>query len=269
MKLVTRSQWGARAPRRRVTRELRSASTGHWNGGSVRVGGQTTFDHSKCAALVRGTQNFHMDGRGWSDIAYNFLVCQHGYVFEGRGLNVVNGANGTNTANQTSHAVTNISGEGDPFTDAQKVGFRECIRYINERTQAPGTVVGHRDHKATACPGEARYTWIRQGMPLSPAPAQPTNPSSGWPVFNPHLGQWSLMPLNQSKPVLKVGSTGDFVAYLQGVIAHRAGGNISIDGNFGPHTEQRVKEVQNFFKLGADGIVGSKTWGVIDYLASR
>lgn len=166
MKFVTRAEWGARAPRHRSTASLRAVSTGHWNGGAVTIGGETTFDHRYCASLVRGTQNFHMDEQGWSDIAYNFVVCQHGYVFEGRGLNVINGANGTNTANASSHAVMALSGQGNPFTDEEKLGYVDCIKYIDANTAAPYGSIGHRDHKATECPGGDRYGWIHSGMPL-------------------------------------------------------------------------------------------------------
>jgi hypothetical protein len=108
-----------------------------------------------------------MDSRDWSDIAYNFLVCPHGYIFEGRGLNVINGANGTNTANQNSHAICMLAGEGNDFPDVEKQAFRECVRYISAHTKAPDQCVGHRDHKSTACPGDVRYNWIHQGMPVS------------------------------------------------------------------------------------------------------
>ena len=42
--------------------------------------------HRDCASSVRGIQNYHMDGQGWQDIAYNWLFCRHGYLFRGRGL---------------------------------------------------------------------------------------------------------------------------------------------------------------------------------------
>lgn len=171
MKLVTRAEWGARAPRYRNRGELSAESTAHWNGPTVTVKGRTTWDHSYCAGLVRGTQNFHMDGRGWSDIAYNFVICQHGYVFEGRGLNMINGANGTNAGNRTSHAVMCLAGEGNPFSDAEKLGFRECVNYIYNNTKAPDRSKGHRDYKSTECPGDARYSWVHQQMPINrPAP---------------------------------------------------------------------------------------------------
>lgn len=72
-----------------------------------------------------------------------------------------------------------------------------------------------------------------------------------------------------SKPTIKLGARGPVVGYLQSVINRKAGGNIVVDNVFGPKTEDRVKDVQNFFKLVADGVVGPKTWGIIDYLAKR
>lgn len=178
MKFVKRSEWGARRPRHRVTASLSSISTAHWNGPKVLVGGKTTWDHSKCAGLVRGIQNFHMDGKGWSDIAYNFLECPHGYTFEGRGLNVVNGANGTNTGNRTSHAICSLAGQGNPFLESEKVGFRACVKYIADNTAAPDKCIGHRDHKSTECPGNERYNWVHQNMPVSSTPTPTPNPGT-------------------------------------------------------------------------------------------
>jgi len=152
-------------------------STCHYNGPDVKVGGQLRFDHKYCDSLVRGIQNFHMDGRGWNDIAYNFVVCQHGVVYEGRGLNTWNGANGTNSGNKSSHAVMCLAGENNPFDMVEKAAFRWAVQYISERTAAPYRAIGHRDHKATACPGNTRYDWVHGGMKLSggstPPPSTP------------------------------------------------------------------------------------------------
>lgn len=167
MKLVSRKEWGARSARYVSKGDLNSASTGHWNGPKITVGGSEVWDHTKCAGLVRGIQNFHMDGRGWSDIAYNFVECPHGYTFEGRGINVINGANGTNAGNRSSHAVMCLAGEGNPFTDNEKVGFKDCVKYISDLSDAPNQAIGHRDHKSTECPGDSRYRWIHDGMPIS------------------------------------------------------------------------------------------------------
>lgn len=166
MKLVSRKEWDARSPRHRNKRGMNAVSTYHWNGPTLTIRGKKTWGHEYCASMVRATQNFHMDQRGWSDIAYNFVICQHGYVFEGRGINYINGANGTNNGNRTSHAIMSLSGPGNPFPVAEKVAFRECLSHIANHTSAPDNrAIGHRDHKSTECPGDARFNWVHAGMP--------------------------------------------------------------------------------------------------------
>lgn len=250
MNLITRTIWGARTPKRRIRGNLSKPSTAHWNGPVLKVSGSITWDHSKCASLVRGIQNYHMDAKGWSDIAYNFIECPHGYTYEGRGLNVNNGANGTNDGNRTSHAVMCLAGEENPFPDSEKSEFRECVKYIADHTDAPDRCIGHRDHKATACPGNERYDWVHRGMPLNNVPVpQPS-------------------PVVSNFPMLKLGMTGDAVRQVQQIIHDKTGGNITVDGIFGLETEQNVKDIQSFFQLSIDGIVGPKTWEVLNYLAT-
>lgn len=167
LKLIPRAQWGARPPKNKSWGKLLKESTAHWQGNLLTVHGKKEWEHSRCAQLVRGIQNFHMDTRGYSDIGYNFIVCPHGYTFECRGLNVINAANGTNTGNRSSHAICALSGEGNPFKMDEKIGFRATVKHIAEKTGAIDRCIGHRDHKATACPGDERYAWVRAGMPVS------------------------------------------------------------------------------------------------------
>lgn len=174
MDLKRRAEWGARPFTRRLPGILANPTTGHWNGDTILIDGSPTWDHSECDSLVRGVQNFHMDTRRYVDVAYNFHVCPHGYVYEDRGINVVNAANGTNPGNRSSHAVCFLAGIGNPFTQEEKVAFKECVLYISMRTPAPNRAIGHRDHKSTLCPGDERYAWIRAGMPLSDMPSSPT-----------------------------------------------------------------------------------------------
>ena len=86
--------------------------------------------------------------------------------------------------------------------------------------------------------------------------------------FDPAHGAWGLWPLGLNKPVLRQGSKGDAVRYLQGVILLKAGGRIAVDGDFGPQTQARVLDLQRFFKLTVDGVVGPQTWEVVDHLAT-
>ena len=171
--IISRAEWGARSPRAVIKANMADASTGHWNGPTVVVAGKSKWNHSACPSLLRGIQNFHMNTRGWLDIAYNFAVCPHRKIFELRGLNVANGANGTNSGNKSSHAILFIAGEGNEFTDEERAAFVECVNHIAAETDAPARAMGHRDHKSTACPGDVSYDWISRGMPLigSSAPA--------------------------------------------------------------------------------------------------
>ena len=61
------------------------------------------------------------------------------------------------------------------------------------------------------------------------------------------------------KPVLKIGSKGDWVTIAQGRLAIN-GYNIDVDGDFGPKTKQAVIDFQKKHGLTADGVIGPKTW---------
>lgn len=39
-----------------------------------------------CGARVKSVQNWHQINQGWSDIAYSYVVCPHGNIYEGRGM---------------------------------------------------------------------------------------------------------------------------------------------------------------------------------------
>ena len=44
--------------------------------------------------------------------------------------------------------------------------------------------------------------------------------------------------------------------------------DIAVDGHFGTQTEARVKDMQRFFGVADDGVVGNRqTWPVYDFLA--
>lgn len=57
--------------------------------------------------------------------------------------------------------------------------------------------------------------------------------------------------------ILKKGSKGEDVKKLQKALG------ITVDGDFGPKTEEAVKSFQKSKGLVADGIVGSKTWSAL------
>jgi hypothetical protein len=68
--------------------------------------------------------------------------------------------------------------------------------------------------------------------------------------------------------VLKKGSKGEFVLLMQEML-QKLGFQISTDGAFGPGTEKAVIQFQQQNNLKVDGIVGAKTWILIQDLASK
>lgn len=74
---------------------------------------------------------------------------------------------------------------------------------------------------------------------------------------------------DQSEPVLKIGSAGLPVRRAQkrmSLVGYQVG---DVDGRYGAQTEAAVKTLQQQHSIGVDGIVGPKTWDVIDALENE
>lgn len=84
-----------------------------------------------------------------------------------------------------------------------------------------------------------------------------------------YLGERYLERNNLNNyPVLRGGSTGNFVYLLQYILSHN-GYSVSVDGVFGPETQRSVTEFQTSNGLTADGIVGVNTWRTLLTLPPR
>lgn len=171
MKLVTRAEWGATSTK--LTDLKAGLVTVHWEGPDLFAPGADTWDHSKCAGVVKGFQRYHMQTNGWVDIAYNAVVCPHGYVFEGRGKGKRSAANGDYDSNSASYAVCFMGGKGDAFTAAAKNAINDAAEWL-VGPQAGWRV--HRDWVETECPGDEIAAWVRAGHARSGASPVPANP---------------------------------------------------------------------------------------------
>lgn len=73
-------------------------------------------------------------------------------------------------------------------------------------------------------------------------------------------------PAPQTRPVLRRGSSGDYVRLAQQILVDRAGQLITVDGQFGPQTEAAVRNVQAFVHAEPTGVIDATFWHVIDTL---
>lgn len=158
MAVVAREQWGAPAGRAHLPPLGDSNGFGlHYNGPAIHL-----TDHADCAPAVQGIRRYHVDTRGWLDIAYSFLVCPHGTIFEGRGWGKRTAANGTTYGNSWGHAAMCLIGV-DQLPTAPMLG---AVEWLCERHDARYGHVDLRPHSAfknTACPGDPLRAWAESG----------------------------------------------------------------------------------------------------------
>lgn len=225
--------------------------------------------HDKCASAVRGIQNHHMDSNGWSDIAYNYLVCEHGYAFEGRGAGTRSAANGNTALNAGHYAVCALLGSSGLTRPSPEMlhGLRDAIEYLRARG-AGSEIRGHRDGYATACPGQSLYDWVQRGAPRpgSEKPTgKPTAPAGGGGAYSPPAFPAGIAP-NRTRPSARG---------LQRAL--KAAGYMSSDlpevDNYGPRTQDAVAQfhwVNPIYRSrGAtrDAAIGPKGWAHLHRLA--
>ena len=74
---------------------------------------------------------------------------------------------------------------------------------------------------------------------------------------------------DQSEPVLRVGSSGLPVRRLQSRMSAVGFDTGGVDGRFSPKTDMAVKQLQQQANLGVDGVVGPKTWAIVDALENE
>lgn len=130
---------------------------------------------SDWAAVVRSFWDFHVNGNGWDDIGYNWLIDPNGVLYQGRGNDVV-GAHycGMNSGTMGVCVIgdfTNVT----PTADAQdKLAHLLAWKACNRNLDPVGSglhvssgvqrmhILGHRDGCSTSCPGNAFHPLLPQ-----------------------------------------------------------------------------------------------------------
>lgn len=173
---LPRSAWNARTPRPgpgRLTASRVEGVTLHWPG----MGDRHIASKASVASALRGWQDYHMDGRDWSDIAYQVAVDQAGRAWMLRGLANQSGANGDNDVNERYGAILLVVGTGEDPTPELIATTRAVI--ADFRALYPhGTAI--KPHSAvrpepTDCPGDQVRALITHGAFEPGAPAPTTN----------------------------------------------------------------------------------------------
>lgn len=246
--LVTRAQWGARAPKGSYS-TLRSTEgvKVHYTGGRVDPG--IVGDHDRCVLAVRAIQRMHMDGNGWMDIGYSMVACPHRKVFVGRGPKHLPAANGPglNTGHYAVLGLVGNAGLVEP-TDGLLLGILDAIAYLREHGGAGAEIRGHRDGYATDCPGGPLYAWVKRGAPR-PGVTSPKGPSKE--------------DLVSDLPLLREGDENWDVKTLRALLVARGGRPEDLNllsPLFDAELGDFVEAFQRREKLVADRVVGPVTW---------
>ncbi|HZB85475.1 MAG TPA: N-acetylmuramoyl-L-alanine amidase [Gaiellaceae bacterium] len=178
--IVRRSEWGANESIVRGTPayadRVRLSVVHH-------TAGTNGYSRAQAAGIVRGIQRYHVQGNGWNDIGYNFLVDKYGRIYEGRAggiaRNVIGAhAQGFNTGS-VGVAVLGTYGSRRISSAARSaiqrlLAWRLDVAHVDPVSRLTfasygnphfpaGTrvrlraVSGHRDTGSTSCPGSSLY----------------------------------------------------------------------------------------------------------------
>jgi uncharacterized protein with LGFP repeats len=182
-RLISRPGWGANEAIRRAppsyARNIQLAIVHH-------TAGSNSYTASQSAAIVRGIELYHVQGNGWNDIGYNFLVDKYGQVFEGRyggvDRNVIGAhAEGFNTGSVGVALIgtyqTTAPTTAEKTALVNLLAWRLDLAHVDPLSTLTFTsggdarfpagtpvflraVSGHRDTGFTTCPGAVLYAQL-------------------------------------------------------------------------------------------------------------
>ena len=153
--ITPRADWGARPAGPGMTPHELDRITVHHAGAHEGTTGPARF---------RAWQAWHMEGRGWPDLSYHYVIGIDGTVYEGRSPQYrTDTATGYDT---TGHLQIVVEGnfEVDHPTEAQLDSLATVLAWAAVAFAIdPATVAGHRDHGASVCPGAQLYALLADG----------------------------------------------------------------------------------------------------------
>jgi N-acetylmuramoyl-L-alanine amidase CwlA len=114
------------------------------------------------STTVEQIRDWHVNGRGWSDIGYHFIVLGDGTVANGRHINR-KGAHCYNHNGASIGICVTGNTSQEPPTQLQLESLWGKVKLLMEEYNLDRqNVYGHRDFGATECPGNILYALIQQ-----------------------------------------------------------------------------------------------------------
>src|SRR4051812_6075817 len=181
--IVTRAGWDA-------SESIRRGAPYYADGVHLAIvhhtAGSSSYTKAQSASIVRAIELYHVQGNGWNDIGYNFLVDKYGQIFEGRYGGITRPVIGAHAQGVNSGS-GGVSGIGDysssSISPAAKaalvslIAWRLDLAHVDPLSKlvrisagnprySPGTAVtlnaiaGHRDVYPTSCPGASLYAQL-------------------------------------------------------------------------------------------------------------
>ncbi|TGZ51232.1 Uncharacterized protein DBV15_03183 [Temnothorax longispinosus] len=173
-RIVSRKEWKARERRCYEIMPVRPVPYV-----VVHHGGTDTYcyDQESCSAIVRAYQNFHIDDHNWCDIGYSFLIGEDGNIYEGRGWDGVGAhAPGYNTQSIGICVIGNFTGRLPNAAALKALNDLIACGVSLGKIKNNYNVIGHRQAKATECPGTSffhKYVKNLPGWTEHPKPHSP------------------------------------------------------------------------------------------------
>lgn len=146
----------------------------------------------------------------------------------------------------------------DPWPEIQVEAYRWGVAAILKHIRrGVGWCAGHKEYALSrGRKSDPNFNMRAFRQSIAEIMAQGVIPSRLIPAVEPS----SKPGLSQGRPTLRRGAIGEWVKHIQ----QRA--HVSVDGIYGAITEAAIRALQRAHGLVPDGIVGPKTWGMVDAL---